>query len=212
LISIARNTSFPFPPNSIFKDLTNLLIDFHFSRTFRSIALGQVLSLCLCGTGISSQLLSNRGVNAPAAQSFTNYFLLCFVYCTALSCKTGDEGLLGVMRRRGLQYFVLALIDVEANYMIVYAYQFTNLTSVQLLDCSTIPMVLLLSWLFLSVRYLISHIIGVCICLVGIACLIWADILDGKGSIGGDSKLILSSKCIPGSLLWGLRNRNKNKN
>ncbi|KAK6045953.1 hypothetical protein COOONC_16542 [Cooperia oncophora] len=64
------------------------------------------------------------------------------------------------MRRRGLQYFVLALIDVEANYMIVYAYQFTNLTSVQLLDCSTIPMVLLLSWLFLSVRYLISHIIG----------------------------------------------------
>ncbi|VDL82370.1 unnamed protein product [Nippostrongylus brasiliensis] len=46
-------------------------------------------------------------------------------------------------------------------------------------------MVLLLSWLFLSVRYLISHIIGVCICLVGIACLIWADILDGKGSIGG---------------------------
>ncbi|KAK5971342.1 hypothetical protein GCK32_011672 [Trichostrongylus colubriformis] len=114
--------------------------DENVSRTFRSIALGQVLSLCLCGTGISSQLLSNRGVNAPAAQSFTNYFLLCFVYCTALSCKTGDEGLLGVMRRRGLQYFILALIDVEANYMIVYAYQFTNLTSVQLLDCSTIPM------------------------------------------------------------------------
>ncbi|EYB97623.1 hypothetical protein Y032_0139g2128 [Ancylostoma ceylanicum] len=176
------------------------------SRTFRSIALGQVLSLCLCGTGISSQLLSNRGVNAPAAQSFTNYFLLCFVYCTALSCKAGEQGLLGVLRRRGLQYFLLALIDVEANYMIVYAYQFTNLTSVQLLDCSTIPMVLLLSWLFLSVRYLISHIIGVCICLIGIACLIWADILDEKGSIGGNHRVVGDLLCLGGAMLYAVAN------
>lgn len=176
------------------------------SRTFRSIALGQVLSLCLCGTGISSQLLSNRGVHAPAAQSFTNYFLLCFVYCTALSCKTGEEGLLGVLRRRGLKYFLLALIDVEANYMIVSAYQFTNITSVQLLDCSTIPIVLLLSWLFLSVRYLISHIIGVCICLVGIACLIWADILDGKGSIGGNHRVVGDLLCLGGSMLYAIAN------
>ncbi|KAK6045584.1 hypothetical protein COOONC_16911 [Cooperia oncophora] len=103
------------------------------------------------------------------------------------------------MRRRGLQYFVLALIDVEANYMIVYAYQFTNLTSVQLLDCSTIPMVLLLSWLFLSVR-LPASFPGVCICLVGIACLIWADILDGKGSIGGISNTVFSWDSIDLSL------------
>ncbi|KAK6730577.1 hypothetical protein RB195_007190 [Necator americanus] len=176
------------------------------SRTFRSIVLGQILSLCLCGTGISSQLLSNRGVNAPAAQSFTNYFLLCFVYCTALSCKSGEEGLLGVLRKRGLQYFLLALIDVEANYMIVYAYQFTNLTSIQLLDCATIPTVLLLSWLFLSVRYLISHIIGVCVCLIGIACLIWADILGEKGSIGGNHRVIGDLLCLGGSILYATAN------
>ncbi|KJH48281.1 hypothetical protein DICVIV_05643 [Dictyocaulus viviparus] len=185
---------------------TYKIVLFFSSRTFRSVALGQILSLCLCGTGISSQLLSNQGVNAPATQSFTNYFLLCFVYCTALSCKSGENGLLAVMRRRGLQYFILALIDVEANYMIVSAYQFTNLTSVQLLDCSTIPMVLLLSWLFLSVRYLISHIIGVCICLVGIACLIWADILDGKGSIGGNHRVIGDMLCLGGSLLYAIAN------
>ncbi|KAJ1349111.1 hypothetical protein KIN20_004562 [Parelaphostrongylus tenuis] len=105
-----------------------------------------------------------------------------------------------------LQYFLLALIDVEANYMVVSAYQFTNLTSIQLLDCSTIPMVLLLSWLFLSVRYLISHIIGVCICLIGIACLIWADILDGKGSIGGNNRLVGDMLCLGGSLLYSIAN------
>ncbi|CAI4229904.1 unnamed protein product [Auanema sp. JU1783] len=175
-------------------------------RTFRGIALGQILSICLCGTGVSSQLLSNKGVNAPAAQSFTNYFLLCFVYCTALSCKSGDDSLLEIIKRRGWRYLVLAFIDVEANFMVVYAYQFTNLTSVQILDCSTIPTVLLLSWLFLSVRYLITHIIGVCLCLLGIAILIWADMLDGKGTIGGSSHLLGDGLCLGGALLYAVSN------
>ncbi|VDM53172.1 unnamed protein product [Angiostrongylus costaricensis] len=67
-------------------------------------------------------------------------------------------------------------------------------------------MVLLLSWLFLSVRYLISHIIGVCICLIGIACLIWADILDGKGTIGGNNRLVGDMLCLGGSLLYSIAN------
>ncbi|KAF8365257.1 hypothetical protein PRIPAC_83086, partial [Pristionchus pacificus] len=175
-------------------------------RTFRSIILGQILSLCLVGTGVSSQYLSMEGINAPAAQSFCNYFLLCFVYGTSLSCKGGDEGLISVIRRRGWKYFLLALVDVEANFMIVYAYQYTNLTSVQLLDCSTIPLVLLLSWLFLSVRYLISHVIGVCICLIGIACVIWADILDGKGTQGGANKVLGDALVLGGAFLYAVSN------
>ncbi|VBB30061.1 unnamed protein product, partial [Acanthocheilonema viteae] len=153
-------------------------------RTFRNIVYGQILSLCLCGTGVSSQLLSNRGVNTPTAQSFLNYFLLSFIYGTMLVFRKGENAFLPVLRKRGWRYLLLAIVDVEANYIIVYAYQFTNLTSIQLLDCSTIPMVLLLSWLFLSTRYLLTHIIGVGICLVGIAVLIWADALEGKGASG----------------------------
>ncbi|GMR53878.1 hypothetical protein PMAYCL1PPCAC_24073, partial [Pristionchus mayeri] len=175
-------------------------------RTFRSIILGQILSLCLVGTGVSSQYLSMEGINAPAAQSFCSYFLLCFVYGTSLSCKGGEKGLISVLRHRGWKYFLLALVDVEANFMIVYAYQYTNLTSVQLLDCSTIPLVLLLSWLFLSVRYLISHVIGVCICLIGIACVIWADILDGKGSQGGANKVLGDALVLGGAFLYAVSN------
>ena len=33
----------------------------------------------------------------------------------------------------------LALLDVEATYLVVLAYRFTSLTSVTLLDCTTIP-------------------------------------------------------------------------
>ncbi|CAI5440220.1 unnamed protein product [Caenorhabditis angaria] len=177
------------------------------SRTLKALVLGQVLSLCLCGTGVSSQLLADRGVKAPAAQSFTNYFLLCFVYCVSLACKTDEDGLLDVLRKRGWRYLVLAIIDVEANYMIVKAYQYTNLTSIQLLDCATIPTVLFLSWLFLSVRYLATHIIGVTICLVGIACVIWADALGDKNSLDDDSNKVLGDfLCLAAAVLYAICN------
>lgn len=55
----------------------------------------------------------------------------------------------------------------------------------QLLDCFTISVVLVLSWLFLRTRYLLIHIIGVAICLAGIGCLIAADGALGKGINGG---------------------------
>ncbi|PIC55410.1 hypothetical protein B9Z55_000698 [Caenorhabditis nigoni] len=176
------------------------------SRTFRALILGQILSLCLCGTGVSSQLLVNENVNAPAAQAFSNYFLLCFVYCISLACKTDDNSLVVVLRKRGWRYLILAIIDVEANYMIVKAYQYTNLTSVQLLDCATIPTVLFLSWLFLSVRYLASHILGVTICLVGIACVIWADALGDKGAEGGSNKVLGDVLCLAAAVMYAICN------
>uniref|UniRef100_A0A8R1E0V0 Solute carrier family 35 member F1 n=1 Tax=Caenorhabditis japonica TaxID=281687 RepID=A0A8R1E0V0_CAEJA len=174
--------------------------------TIRALILGQLLSLCLCGTGVSSQLLTNRNVNAPAAQSFVSYFLLCFVYCVYLAGKSDEKGLVHVLRKRGWRYLILAIVDVEANYMIVKAYQYTNLTSVQILDCATIPTVLLLSWLFLSVRYLPVHIIGVAICLVGISCVIWADAFGDKGALGGSNKVIGDVLCLAGAILYAICN------
>ena len=43
-----------------------------------------------------------------------------------------------------------------------------------------------MSWIFLKVRYKLLHIIGVSICLVGVGCLVWADIEEGRGSVGGE--------------------------
>ena len=110
-----------------------------------------------------------------SAQSFLNYVLLCLVFTTTLACRPGEGGLLCVLKQRGWKYFFIAVADVEANYLVVQAYQYTTLTSVQLLDCFTIPVVLLLSWAVLKVRYQIIHIIGVSVCLMGIGCLVWAD-------------------------------------
>lgn len=66
------------------------------------------------------------------AQNFFNYFLLFFVYGLIIACRSGeDRNMLNVLKARGWKYLVLAFVDVQANYFIVYAYQFTNLTSVQ---------------------------------------------------------------------------------
>ncbi len=68
---------------------------------------------------------------ALSAQSFFTYFCLCAIYGTIVACRPSDRGLISVFRERGWKYFLIALIDVEANYLIVLAYQYTNLTSIQ---------------------------------------------------------------------------------
>ena len=55
----------------------------------------------------------------------------------------------------------------------------------QLLDCFVVPIVLALSWLLLKVRYRLVHVLGVGLCLLGIGCLVWANVEDGKQAIPG---------------------------
>jgi hypothetical protein len=56
----------------------------------KTIALGQMLSLCICGTAITSQYLAERyKVNTPMLQSFINYCLLFLVYTGMLAFQSG---------------------------------------------------------------------------------------------------------------------------
>lgn len=50
----------------------------------------------------------------------------------------------------------------------------------QLLDCFIIPVVLLLSWFFLLVRYKTVHFVGTGLCLLGVGCMVGADVLVGR--------------------------------
>ncbi len=52
------------------------------------------------------------------------------------SCfPTGEENLLAILKRRWWKYMILGLIDIEANYLVIKAYQYTTLTSVQVYQC-----------------------------------------------------------------------------
>lgn len=57
----------------------------------KTIVMGQVLSLLICGTAVSSQYLVQAGVETPMLQSFLNYVLLLLVYTTLLSTRKGHD-------------------------------------------------------------------------------------------------------------------------
>ncbi|KAK5610430.1 hypothetical protein CRENBAI_004865 [Crenichthys baileyi] len=168
-------------------------------QLLKTIAMGQVLSLLICGTAGSCQYLADAGVETPMLQSFLNYALLLLTYTLALCTHKGDTSFLKVLRTKWWKYLVMGLADVEANYTVVKAYQFTTLTSIQLLDCFVIPVLMVLSWIFLKTRYRPVHFVAVMVCLVGVGAMVGADIIAGRdqGSTSdvvlGDGLVLLSS-------------------
>ncbi|KAJ8383358.1 hypothetical protein AAFF_G00221480 [Aldrovandia affinis] len=172
-----------------------------------SLALGQVLSLLVCGIALTSKYLADDfHANTPVFQSFLNYILLFLVYTTTLAVRQGEENLLAILKRRWWKYMILGLIDIEANFLLIKAYQYTTLTSVQLLDCLILPVVLLLSWFFLLVRYKALHYVGVTVCLLGVACMVGADVLVGRQQGLGDHKLLGDLLVLAGATLYGISN------
>ena len=86
--------------------------------TLRLLLCGQLLSLLTCGTGVFSQALSDVHVDIPTAQNFFNYVLLAAVYVSWL-VYTGEFW--PALRHRWWKYALIALVDVEANFVIVLA-------------------------------------------------------------------------------------------
>ncbi|XP_033635676.1 solute carrier family 35 member F2-like [Asterias rubens] len=186
-----------------------ILIGRLFTTNFLKILIGgQLLSLLICGTAITSQLLFDKyQVSAPTAQSFLNYLLLAVVYCVILACRRNpQDNLFEVFKARWWKYIIVAFVDVEANYLIVKAYHFTTLTSIQLLDCITIPVVLILSFLVLRVRFGKNHILGVVICVIGVPLMVWADSMKDTPEEDKPQKALGDALCLAGASLYGFSN------
>ncbi|KAG9447135.1 hypothetical protein H6P81_013263 [Aristolochia fimbriata] len=168
-------------------------------KTLVALGLGQFVSLLITSTAFSSSELSRKGINAPTSQSFANYVLLAIVY-----------GSMVIHRRKALQmrwyyYLLLAIIDVEGNYLVVKAYQYTSLTSVMLLDCWTIPSVIFLTWMFLKTRYRCKKFVGVGVCVAGLVMVVFSDVhasdrTSGSNPVKGDLLV------IGGSMLYAISN------
>ncbi|CAA6667576.1 unnamed protein product [Spirodela intermedia] len=123
-------------------------------RTALVLFLGQLVSLLLAVVSFTSSLIAIRGVDTPLTQSFFTYVSLTLVY-----------GAVFLFRRQKLLvpwywYLALAIVDVQGNYLVVKAYQYTSITSATLLDCWTIPWVIILTWFALGTRYSIAQFLG----------------------------------------------------
>ncbi|KAK3747918.1 hypothetical protein QZH41_008368, partial [Actinostola sp. cb2023] len=74
------------------------------------------------------------------------------------------------------------------------------------LDCFSLPTVLVLSFLVLKVRYKCVHYVSVAICLVGIACLVTADYFGSRNYGPGSNQALGDVLVLCGSVLYGLSN------
>ncbi|KAG2175706.1 hypothetical protein INT43_001353 [Umbelopsis isabellina] len=172
-------------------------------KFLKVLLLGQFLSLCITGTNVTTTLLASNSM--PTTQTFLNYLIVAVVYNSIAIYKRGFKGWLLQFWRRGLYYFVLGFIDVEGNYFVVKAYEYTSLLSAMLLDAWTTPVVMILSFFFLRARYRWLQYLGVFVALCGLGMLVASDVITGKNYAAADA-LKGDLFCILGATLYGLSN------
>jgi solute carrier family 35 protein F1/2 len=100
----------------------------------------------------------------------------------------------------------LALVDVEANFVVVLAFQYTDLASVMLLDCWAIPCVMAISHYFLGHRYMWKHYLGAFVCVLGIIVLVIADWVESGVAAGAKNALLGDMLVLVGATLYAVSN------
>lgn len=162
------------------------------------LLLGQVLSLCITCTNTFTTLLANGGNSLPALQSLFNYILLMALFVPYTLYRYGLAEYWRMLRTEGWKFAILAFFDVQGNYFIVNAYNYTNMLSAALLDNLAIVFVVLLSYVFLHVRYHWTQLTGILVCIGGVILIVMSDLVTGKNTesvnaLKGDAFVVLSS-------------------
>ncbi|KAI9303193.1 hypothetical protein BJ944DRAFT_165874 [Cunninghamella echinulata] len=176
-------------------------------RSFwKVLLLGQLLSLCITGTTVATNKLSREyNISIPSTQTFFVYAILAIVYNVYALYKRGIKGWLLQFWRRGIFYFFLGLVDVGGNYFIVKAYAYTNMLSAMLLDSWSTPVCMLLTFVFLKVRFRWVQYLGVFIALIGMGMLVGSDALNGLDYYAADA-VKGDLFCLLGATLYGVSN------
>lgn len=167
-------------------------------RLLLALFLGQVVSFVMALMSFSSSYLADLGVDAPLTQSFFTYFSLAVVYGSIMLYR----------RKRFLvpwyYYVLLGFVDVQGNYLVNKAYQYSSITSVTLLDCWTIPWVFILTWFFIGTRYSLWQYVGAAICIVGLGLVFLSD--AGVGDDDGSKPLLGDILVVVGTLFYAFSN------
>ncbi|XP_057718053.1 uncharacterized protein LOC130932679 isoform X1 [Arachis stenosperma] len=173
-------------------------------RVVGILILSQLVSLTLALLSLTSSLISQKfGVYAPLTQSLFVYASLALVYGTILLFR--NQKPLGFW----YWYLLLGIVDVQGNYLVNKAYQYSSITSVTLLDCWTIPWAILFTWIFLGTRYSLWQLSGAAICVLGLCLVMFSDSEVGGG--GGSKPLLGDVLVIGGTLFYAISNVGENK-
>ncbi|KAI6674106.1 hypothetical protein NL676_002012 [Syzygium grande] len=167
-------------------------------RTLYLLFLGQVVSFALALSSFTFSLIADLGVDAPLTQMLFVYLGLALVYGSIMLCR----------RRRLLVpwywYLILGCVDVQGNYLVNKAYQYSSITSVTLLDCWTIAWVIVLTWIFLGTRYSLWQLFGAALSVLGLGLVMLSD--AGAGGGGGSKPLLGDVIVIAGTVFFAVSN------
>ncbi|KAI4378555.1 hypothetical protein MLD38_016018 [Melastoma candidum] len=146
-------------------------------RTLYVLLLGQLISFLYALASFTSSFIATLG--------------LALIYGTIM-----------VFRRRGMQvpwywYLLLGFVDVQGNYFINKAYQYTSITSVSMLQCWTIVWAIVLTFMFIGTRYSLWQLLGAALSVVGLGIVMLSDADVGGGDsprpVLGDSLVIVGT-------------------
>eukprot|EP00890_Picochlorum_soloecismus_P005590 jgi/Picsp_1/6031/NSC_03385-R1_solute carrier family 35 member f1 len=196
------------------------------------IAIAQILSILISITSIISAFLFKQGLSCPASQNFLCYLLLFLFhkccsrhvqclrnldYCNEYDTRNESAADEGVYEHAGNEnsssskfnkfnkwkFMLLALLDVEANFLIVLSFRYTSVTSVVLLNQFSIPMAAILTWFAGLAKYSFGNMAGIACCLLGLVVLTSSDIFlrgnsdvdrsRGSNPLMGDSLALLAA-------------------
>jgi len=170
------------------------------------LLLGQVLALCITGTNTFSSLLTGAGANIPAFQTFFNYVLLNAVWTSVTLYKYGFKKWARMVYKDGWRYIIFAFLDVEGNYFTVLGYRYTTILSAQLINFWAIVIVVILSFLFLKVRYGWMQILGIFVCIGGMGLLLASDHITGATNSPAENQLKGDLFALLGATFYGVSN------
>ncbi|PLN75183.1 putative membrane protein [Aspergillus taichungensis] len=196
------------PADQLDQKKTGFLAYFKTKEFYIVLSLGQLLAIANTATSTFSTLLSQKGTSIPAFQTFFNYVLLNLIFTSYTLYRYGIKGWARMVYKHGWKYIILAFCDVEGNYFIVLAYRYTTMLSAQLINFWAIAVVVVVSFIFLRVRYHISQVLGILICIGGMGVLIASDHLTGTngGNISSGDQLKGDLFALLGATCYGLAN------
>ncbi|KAL2863849.1 DUF914 domain membrane protein [Aspergillus lucknowensis] len=184
------------------------LVYFRTKEFYIILFLGQFLAITNTGTSTFNGLLSEQKTEIPAFQSFFNYCLLNIVFTSYTLYRYGFKGWSRMVWNRGWKYIILSFCDVEGNYFTVLAYQYTTILSAQLINFWAIAVVVIVSFIFLHVRYHVSQVVGILVCIGGMGVLIASDHIQGTngGNIPRGDQVKGDLFALLGASFYGLAN------
>ncbi|CAG9577824.1 conserved hypothetical protein [Leishmania major strain Friedlin] len=176
----------------------------------KRVVLGQALAFLNSLTGVSTTKLVNSNASYPVLQSVTAYAFIFAFYLPAflfILYKYRAQRFSNFrFFNRWWKYAILAVIDLEANYVVVLAYQYTNMISVQLLSCFTVPCVMVLSFFVLRMKFALTHVVGGVIAIGGLVLLIALDADGLSRSERGSQEVLGDILCLISSSLYATSN------